>query len=198
MLEDLAMVVVGAVLGYLAGVRQDRRSTQYSERATTVVELRERVRSAATYFTFLAYEAQLYTSDSPLLRDADEPGNIPMNFEASLPDLERRAGELVRRITSMYGYYHAKSPWLLRSTKERFEELASALSHQAIRLETELGVHSRVFKKETEAYLRSVSRAREWAEGEGPDHLPALRAAFDEEVEDMVGSRPWWRRVVGG
>lgn len=192
MLQDLAMLVVGVVLGYFAGVVQDRRSTQYSERATAVVELRELARRTSDSFLYLAYEAQLYSSDAP---GRDDP---PASLEERLPDLDQKAEELKREIASMYGYYHAKSPWLASSTKERFENLASPLSHHAISLSTEIGMHRRLFKEETEIYLRSVARAREWAEGEGRDQLPALRAAFDEEVEKIVGTRPWWRRIFEG
>jgi hypothetical protein len=110
--EALLLMVVqllgGGAVGYLVGLWQGRKQTQYQRRVEVVTELRMRLREARESFA-----------------------NMATPPEYRLPEDQFRAEEVEeagKKLDALAGYFEDNANWLDGETRERLDELADELA----------------------------------------------------------------------
>lgn len=107
---------------------------------------------------------------------------------------------LIRELDALESYYEANKPWLEDETRKKYEAIDKALEEKWLSLQKILwtvstlggaNAGSNISHDEDEA----ATTVHDWAREDIPDGLPALKRDWDAEVERVVRSAPWWRRV---
>lgn len=173
-------LVVGATLGYLLGVRQERHKTHNAQQMRAVAEIREKVRELQRDF--------LEWSAPPPEERLN--GKRPSRFEQSW----RIVGEL----DALRASYEAHKPWLKPTIHQTIERICDGFEQRILALAKVLWANNadpRNPYNEDEA----ATSVHEWARDDIPGGLPVLKRRFDEEVARSTGDSPGWRaRLFGG
>lgn len=96
-------ILVGGVVGYLTGLWQGQKQTQYQRRVEVVTELRQRLREFREAFANMA--------TPPEWRLLDEP------FK------DEEVEEVGKKLNALTGYFEDNATWLDEETRERLDNL---------------------------------------------------------------------------
>jgi hypothetical protein len=108
LLVSILNLIGGGVVGYIVGVRQGRKQTQYEQRVRVVTEVRKRLREARRDFANMA--------TPPEYRLAEEPFG---------PDEVEEAG---KKLDSLADYVEDNANWLDTTSARSLDELTSDMA----------------------------------------------------------------------
>jgi len=205
----ILVAVLSAVLGYALGVFRDQQAERYKRRVEeAAVELRERTMQVERRFPHITSWVRYSAHELPRNRELE--GLIPEfrpleELDKQLRIAQDNLRDFLEEITETYRYFHAKKPWLSSNLQKDFEALTGGILDRATNLNSIVNAQlsfeaeSQKVAWHRERLLKAADEHNDWTMGDEPEDLPALRDAFEAQVERATGTHPsrwrrWWRR----